>query len=197
MSVTVKFDYRKVINGLKGMESDAKKVDRFTTNDMRRRIPGIVAKGTAAAYQVGKREVEMMAKRRNKAGGLSIRSGGHKISNLEVYFIGPVHSNWPVTPKSPSKKRKNKKQAPYTVRQTIRRKQPAIVKTKNGYRAYVITGRNRVFIVGEDNKPLIKAGTSIPQAIRSKESMKLWQPELNKQLEERFFHNFQRIVMKK
>lgn len=194
MSVTVKFDYKKVIKGLKGMESDARKVDRFTTNDMRRRIPGIVAKGTSMVYQVSKKEVEGMAKRKNRHGGTSIRSNGGTISKLEVYFIGPVHSNWPVTPKAPPKKRKNKKQAPYKVKQTIRKKQPAIVKTKNGYRAYVIAGRNRVFIVGDDDKPMIKAGTSIPQAIRSKESRSLWQPMLNKQLEERFFHNFKRIM---
>ena len=84
----------------------------------------------------------------------------------------------------------------YQITQETFRGQPSVIKPTDRYRAFVVTGRNRVFIVGEDNNPLIKASTSVPQAIRSREATELWRPILNKKLEDRFFYHFRRFMRK-
>ena len=209
MSVRIELNELPVLKELAALEKNAEIVEKRTVSDMRRRIPGAVSEGVCKVYQIRKSEVVSISSSKGRGrnsgkGSVSASFSGQTIQTLAVTFKGKVHADWPTKPKRRPKgsriirvggKRRVVPKA-YQITQETFRGQPSVIKPTDRYRAFVVTGRNRVFIVGEDNNPLIKASTSVPQAIRSREATELWRPILNKKLEDRFFYHFRRFMRK-
>lgn len=213
---SIKFDINTlpVISELTKMKKAAELVEKRTVSDMRRRIPGAVSEGVCKVYAIKKSEVVSIVGyrygktgrgRNSGKGSVSTSFSGNTIATLTATFTGRVHSNWLVKPKKRPKATRaiivngirRVVPKPYQITQETFRGRPKAITTKPGYRAFVVTGRNRVFIIknGEDD-PLIKASTSVPQAIKSEEARELWVPILNDKLETRFFYHFERLMTK-
>lgn len=198
-----------VVKELAGLAKKAELVEFRTVRDMRRRIPGTVSAGVCKVYQIKKSEVVSIASSKGRGrnagkGAVSTSMSGTTIETLQVTFKGKVSANWPTKPKRRPKGtmvirvggQRHVVPKTYQVTQETFRGKPTVIKPTDRYRAFVVTGRNRVYIVGDDNNPLIKASTSVPQAIRSKEAMEQWVPKLNKKLETIFYGHFNRIMKK-
>lgn len=209
MSITIKMDELPVLKELAALEKKAQIVEKRTVSDMRKRIPGAVSEGVCKVYQIRKSEVVSIASAKGRGrnagkGSVSSSFTGQTIQTLAVTFKGKVHADWPTKPKRRPKGRRiirvggKRRVVPkeYQITQETFRGRPTVIQPTDKYRAFVVTGKNRVFIVSEDNNPLIKASTSVPQAIRSEEATKLWRPILNKKLETRFYYHFRRFMRK-
>lgn len=201
-----------VVKELQALNKKAADVERYTVSDIKRRIPGIVSQGVASVYQIKKSDVSSLARfkrgvrqsrgRNEGKGKLRAFATGKTISTVAVVFKGSVHADWPTKPKRPKKSRQTvirngiRRSVPTAYQVTVEtfRGNPAVIKPTKGHRVFVVEGRNRAFIVGADNKPLVKASTSIPQAIENAKSQARWMPELRKRLLERFGHHRRRLL---
>lgn len=206
--INVKLESVSVLKHMSEIEGNARKVEQYTVNDMRRAIPGIVSDGVCRIYQIKRSEVAQSQKngKGRNSGKASVRTSfsGNTIASLAVSFTGRKHAKWPTKPKRPPKTRRfikrggRKYSVPraYQVKVETYRGHPSIVKAKGKYRVFVLPGRGMPFVVGSSNRPMIKGSSSVPQAITHKKSMALWRPALNKKLETRFYHHFNRFMKK-
>ena len=212
MNITL--DASHVLKELNALNEKGKKVDEYTVKDMKRRIPGAVSTAVSKVYAINKNRVAACSSyyhdktgRGRNSGKASVKTKfmGKTISTLAFVFTGKKDAEWKSLPKKPPKARVTSKQKgrggravrkPYVVTVETYRGKPQAIKGKNGHRVYAIDGRNRAFVVGRSNKPMIHASSSVPQAIMNEKSQKIWRPKLNSELEKRFFHHFNRLMKK-
>ncbi|PNC28569.1 hypothetical protein CXU17_12040 [Akkermansia muciniphila] len=207
----IKIDASDLLNQLDMLDERARKVDDLTVRDMKRRVPGAVSAATASVYRIKKSEVASCSAyaydytgRGRNAGKAHVRTSfqGTTIASFAVVFKGRKHAEWKTTPKRRPKTkitvRKNgvrrRVPKPYKVTVETFRGKPAVIKGKNGNRVFVVDGRNRAFVVGKSNRPMVHASTSVPQAITNKKVKAIWMPKLNRDLESRFYHHFNRLM---
>lgn len=195
---------------LGSIDKQAAKVEAYTIRDIRSRAPGMVSTATAQVYAIKKSEVAR-ARTKNKskfAGRQHVKTGfrGQSLNDFTMVFTGKKTATWNI--KADGKKEvptartwvmQNYKwynvPAPYKVKAKVFKKQrPQVIKPKGDNRVFVamVGGKLRPMIVGKDNQPMVKAFTSVPQAILNKQVVAIWKPQLSKLVTTRFSHHTKR-----
>lgn len=186
------------------IDKEAAKVEKYTISDLKKRAPGMVSSATSQIYAIKKMEV---ARARSKtasknAGKQHVRSSfkGKALDDFVMVFTGRKTATW-------NTKAKPKPKPPATGNNKIfsnRRKYKVTVEVFKGQPTQIKpTGKNRVFvmqkggklrplIVGMDNKPRMKASTSVPQAIMNEKTVAIWRPQLLDYIVKRFKHHSKR-----
>lgn len=180
-------EIRKELNGLDKM---AAKIEKFTLSKVMSSAPGYVAAATAEVYAIKKNEVtRARTKTASKyAGKQHVKTGfrGQSLDDFAMVFTGKKTSTWNTKAKPKPKKPKtgNPKvfstKKKYTVTQEVFKGQRTPIRPQGDNRVFVamVGGKLRPLVVGKENNPMVKASTSVPQAIMNEQVVKIWRPRV-------------------
>lgn len=200
-------ELKKLKKNLNSIDQEAAKVEKYTLVDIRKRAPGLVSSATSSIYKIKKSEVaRARTKGKNKnAGKQSVRTSfkGESLDDFVMVFKGRKTATWDTKakPKPKPTKTGNPKvfstKKKYTVITEVYRGKPAVITPTGDNRVFVamVGGKLRPMVVGKENKPRVKASTSVPQAIMNEQTVAIWRPELNKYVIKRFAHHSKRYWM--
>jgi hypothetical protein len=197
-------DLKKLRREFGKIDKEAAKVEKYTILDIKKRAPGMVSTATSKIYKIKKSEVAR-ARTKNKtknAGKQHVRSAfkGQSLDDFTMVFRGKKTATWDTKakPKPKPPKTGNKKvfstRKKYKVTVEVFRGKPTPIKPQGKNRVYVamIGGKLRPLVVSKDNLPMMKASTSVPQAIMNEQTVAIWRPELNAYVLKRFTHHSKR-----
>lgn len=187
-------EIRKEFNGL---DKAAAMVERKTLSNVKRKAVTEVKRATSAVYAINQNEVARSQQTASKyAGKQHVKTGfrGQSLDDFVMVFTGKKTATWNTKAKPKPKKPKtgNPKvfstKKKYSVTQEVFRGQRTPIKPKGDNRVFVamVGGKLRPLVVGNDNRPMIKASTSVPQAIMNEQVVKIWRPEVEQYVVKEF-----------
>jgi hypothetical protein len=194
-----------------GIDKTAAKVERLIISDIKKRAPGKVAAATSKVYAINKNEVaRAQSKNASKfAGKQHVKTSfrGQSLDDFTMVFTGKKTATWnikaggkPAVPTARTWTMVNYKwynvPAPYKVTAKVYRKQrPQVIKPKGDTRVFVamVKGKLRPMVIGKDkDTPLVKAFTSVPQAIMNEEVAQIWRADIKELIIKRYTHHTKR-----
>ena len=204
MGIKIRNNFKELQKDLAAIVEDTAKVERYVISDLKKKVPGLVSSAVATIYNIKKSEVARANYKTESqwAGSrkVSLRTEGSTIGGLTFHFRGRRHADWKTTarpkpkPINSGKVFSNKKK--YTTFQEVFRGQKTPITARGNNRVFIanIGGKLVPMVVGAgtSNKPLVKGSSSVPDAILNEKVKAIWQPELNRYVEDRLIHHTNR-----
>ncbi len=204
---------KKLQKELKNIDKAAAKVEKYIISDIKKGAVTAVKRATSSVYAIKQNEVaRSQSKTPSKYAGkqhVATSFRGKGLDDFTIVFTGKKSATWnikadgkPTVPTARTWIMHEYKwynvPAPYKVTAKVYRKQrPQVIKPKGDNRVFVamVKGQMRPMVVGKNNEPMVKAFTSVPQAIMNEDVVKIWRPDIQQRIIKSHKHHTKRYWM--